>query len=76
VHVNEHGVRKADPSVGVVATDAGGVAPAVIEAVMLDRLTVRETLQAFGHHDYRRDRRRNRASSTLLKEIGELLVGK
>ena len=74
-HVDEDGVGEARPSLGVVAADAGRVAPAVVEAVALDRLAVREAFKALEHHDHGDDRGRHRASALVVEEIAEGLVG-
>ena len=74
-HVDEHGVGEARPPAGVVAADAGRVAPAVVEAVALDRLAVRQALEALEHHDHGHHRRRHRAPAVLVEQVGERLVG-
>ena len=74
-HVDEDGVGEVRPALGVIASDAGRVAPAGVEAVALDRLAIRETFEALEHHDDGDDRGRHRAASLALEEVGEGLVG-
>src|SRR5579875_3409189 len=45
-HIYQHGVGEARPHTAVVAADACRVAPAGVEAVVLDRLPVRQAGQA------------------------------
>ena len=74
-HVDEHGVGEARPSGAVIAADAGRVTPAVVEAVALGRLAVRETFETLEHHDHGDDTGRNRTPTLVIEKVSERLVG-
>src|ERR1019366_3252655 len=59
----------------VIAPDARRVAPAVVKAVALSRLAVREPFEALEHHDHGNNTGRHRAPSLVIEEIGKGLVG-
>ena len=63
------------PTAGVVAADAGGIAPAGVEGEALRRLAIRQALQALQHHRGRDDRGRNRTPSLIREQVREGTVG-
>jgi len=73
-HVDQHGVGEADPAVTVIATDAAGVTPPVVEAVPLDGFAVAQALQPLQDHHHRDHRRRNAAPTPVTEQIGEHLI--
>src|ERR1035437_2764542 len=74
-HVNQDGVGEARPPGAVIAPDARRVTPAVVKAVALSRLAVREPFEALEHHDHGNNTRRYRAPTLVIEEIGDGLVG-
>jgi len=58
-----------------IAADARRVTPAVVEAVALGRLAVREPFETLEHHDHRDDGGWHRTPTLLLEQVSEGLVG-
>ena len=74
-HVHQHRVREPGPARAVPA-DPGGVAPAHVEGVPVDRLPVRKPVQPLQHHHRGHHRWRHAGPPAIAEQIGEQLVGK
>ena len=75
-HIDQYGVREADPAVTVIATNTAGVAPTIVEAVPLNRLPVAQALQSLQHHHRRDHRRRHTPTPPITEQVREQVIRK